>query len=63
MIEKFNERKIELETEGKNTIVEIYIIKEKEKEIKLVLEQKEKYLQNINASIIEVEYLSKEDDE
>lgn len=62
MEEKLNQRKIELESVAKNTIIEIYLIEDKEKEIKLILEAKRKYLQNINASINEIEYLSKEDE-
>ena len=62
MKEKLNERKIELENAAKNTIIEIYLIEDKEKEIELILEEKRKYLQNINASINEIEYLSKEDE-
>lgn len=63
MKEKLNERKTELENEAKKTIIEIYLIEEKEKEIKQILEEKRKYLQNINASINEVEHLIKEEDE
>ena len=63
MKEILNQRKIELENVAKNTIIEIYLIKEKEKEIKLILEEKRKYLQNINASINEIEYLIKQDNE
>lgn len=62
MKEKLNQRKMELENAAKNTIIEIYLIKEKKEEIKLILEEKKKYLQNINASINEIEYLSKEDE-
>jgi hypothetical protein len=62
MEEKLNQRKIELESVAKNTIIEIYLIEDKKKEIKLILEAKRKYLQNINASINEIEYLSKEDE-
>jgi hypothetical protein len=62
MKEKLNQRKMELENAAKNTIIEIYLIEEKKEEIKLILEEKKKYLQNINASINEIEYLSKEDE-
>lgn len=62
MKEKLNQRKTELENAAKNTIIEIYLIEEKKEEIKLILEEKKKYLQNINASINEIEYLSKEDE-
>jgi hypothetical protein len=63
MKEKLNQRKIELESVAKNTIIEIYLIEDKKKEIKLILEAKRKYLQNINASINEIEHLIKEEDE
>lgn len=63
MKEIFNERKIELETVAKNTIIEIYLIEEKKNEIEKILEEKKKYLLNINASINEIEYLINKEDE
>ena len=63
MNEIYENRKIELENVAKNTIIEIYLIKEKKEEIKLILKEKEKYLQNINASINEIEYLIKKENE
>jgi hypothetical protein len=61
-MKEINERKIELENEIKKTIIEIYLIKEKKEEIKSILKEKEKYLQNINASINEIQYLKSIED-
>jgi len=57
----FENRKNELESVAKNTIIEIYLIREKKEEIKLILKEKEKYLQNINSSLHEIEYLTNEE--
>lgn len=61
MNEIYDNRKIELETVAKNTIIEIYLIREKQEEINLVLKEKEKYLLNINSSLREIEYLISEE--
>ena len=58
MKEIFDQRKTELEIAAKNTIVDIYLIKEKQKEIESVLKAKEQHLLNIEASLRELEYLS-----
>lgn len=58
MKETFDHRKTELEIAAKNTIVEIHLIKEKQKEIKQVLEVKERHLLDINASLRELDHLN-----
>jgi hypothetical protein len=57
MTELFDRRKTELEVAGKNTIVEIYLFKEKIDEMNIIMESKEKYLSGVNAALREIEYL------
>ena len=59
MTKLYDQRKTELEIVAKNTIVEIYLIKEKKDEIGKILESKERYLQDVNASLREIDYLAK----
>jgi len=56
-MELFDQRKTELEVAAKNTIVEIYLIREKRDDIVKVLEMKERYLNDLNSSLRELEYL------
>ena len=56
MTESFDRRKTELEIAAKNTIVEIYLIREKREEIDNVLDIKESYcvmlMQHLKSSSI-----------
>jgi len=56
-MELFDQRKTELEVAAKNTIVEIYLIREKRDDIVKVLEMKERYLNDLNSSLRELEHL------
>ena len=58
MEEIYNHRKTELEVAAKNTIVEIYLIKEKQKEIEKVLNVKIEYLRDVDASLRELEHIN-----
>lgn len=58
MEEIYNYRKTELEVAAKNTIVEIYLIKEKQKEIEKVLNVKIEYLRDVDASLRELEHIN-----
>lgn len=57
MLEIYDQRKTELEIAAKNTIVEIYLIIEKQKEIEKVLKVKEEYLRGIDAALRELEHI------
>ena len=58
MTESFDRRKTELEIGAKNTIVEIYLIREKREEIDKILGIKESYLRDVNAALQELEHLN-----
>ena len=58
MTELFDRRKTELEVAAKNTIVEIYLIREKSEEIDKVLDIKESYFRDVNAALQELEHLN-----
>lgn len=58
MEEIYNIRKTELEIAAKNAIVEIYLIKEKQKEIDKILKVKKEYLRDVDATLRELEHIN-----
>lgn len=58
MLEIYDQRKTELDVTAKNTIVEIYLIREKQKEIEKILNVKVEYLRDVDAALRELEHIN-----